>query len=326
MSKILSITIPSYNVEKTLETTLNSLICPEIIDDIEIIIVNDGSKDNTLEIANKYQTQYKNSIVVIDKENGGHGSTINAGLKIATGKYFKVIDGDDWVDSNAFVLFIDELKKFNADLIFNPYTKVYTDSNTNETVDVKISYRNTILNIKDVINQIGDYYQMHSLTFKTNSIKNKFIIDEHCFYVDQEYILYSLPFISTIAFLDENVYQYRLGNIGQSVSIKSLQKNRNMHKQVVLHLAEMYERDNNLYSEGTKLFLQDRISKLIYTQLNIYLSMSNACSEAVSFWNELRKLGNSIFSGLNTKTAYLMKLNPSLGYKIISLKFKMESN
>lgn len=325
MSKILSITIPSYNVENTLETTLDSLICPEIIDDIEIIIVNDGSKDNTLEIATKYQTKYKESIIIIDKENGGHGSTINAGLKIATGKYFKVIDGDDWVDSNALVSFVYELKNLNVDIIFNPYTKVYTDSSKNETVNVKGVYRNTVLNINDVINQIGDYYQMHSLTFKTNIIKNKFMIDEHCFYVDQEYILFSLPFVSTIVFLDDNVYQYRLGNIDQSVSVKSLQKNRNMHKHVVLNLSEMYQRDNSSYPEGIKLFLLDRISKLIYTQLNIYLSMRTACSETVSFWNELRKRGNSIYAELNTKTAYLMKLNPTLGYKIISLKFKMES-
>ena len=91
--KILSIVVPTYNVEKYLERCIDSLVYDEkVLNDLEILIVNDGSKDNSLQIAKKYEKQYPNTIKVIDKENGGHGSTINAGLKVATGKYFRVID------------------------------------------------------------------------------------------------------------------------------------------------------------------------------------------------------------------------------------------
>lgn len=111
MEKILTITIPSYNVEKYLDETLPHYFDERVLPDIEILIVNDGSKDNTLAIANGYHEKYPESVFVIDKPNGGHGSTINAGIAAARGKYFKVIDADDWVDTESFVKLIDTLKK-----------------------------------------------------------------------------------------------------------------------------------------------------------------------------------------------------------------------
>ena len=99
MGKILSITIPSYNVEKYIDKCVQSMLVDSILDDIEILIVNDGSKDSTPEIAKGYVEKYPQTVRLIDKENGGHGSTINAGIREATGKYFKVVDGDDWLNT-----------------------------------------------------------------------------------------------------------------------------------------------------------------------------------------------------------------------------------
>ena len=106
MSKILTVVIPSYNVEQFLEKTVQSFLADEVIQDIEILIVNDGSKDRTKEIGQQFEEKYPQSIKLVDKENGGHGSTINKGLSIAAGKYFKVVDGDDWVDTQAFVNYV----------------------------------------------------------------------------------------------------------------------------------------------------------------------------------------------------------------------------
>ena len=94
--KVLSLCIPSYNMEAYLGRCVDSLLAEEVIDKLEIIIVNDGSKDRTLEIANAYRDRYPQSVVVVDKPNGHYGSTVNAALKVATGRYFRLLDADDW--------------------------------------------------------------------------------------------------------------------------------------------------------------------------------------------------------------------------------------
>lgn len=99
MNKILTITVPSYNAESYLLETIPTMLSVSNPEKLEIIIVNDGSKDNTLAVAQQLKENYPETIVIVDKENGGHGSTINSGIKIATGKYFKVVDADDWIES-----------------------------------------------------------------------------------------------------------------------------------------------------------------------------------------------------------------------------------
>ncbi|MGE4319881.1 MAG: glycosyltransferase family 2 protein [Acholeplasmataceae bacterium] len=94
--KLISFVVPAYNSEKYLHTCIDSLLFD--LEHVEIIIVNDGSKDNTIKIAETYQHMYPNTVKVINKLNGGHGSGINAGLEVATGLYFKVVDSDDWMD------------------------------------------------------------------------------------------------------------------------------------------------------------------------------------------------------------------------------------
>ena len=100
----MSICIPSYNMEQYLSRCVDSMLVDEVLDQLEIIIVNDGSKDGTLAIANDYKQRYPQSVVVIDKPNGHYGSCINASLKVATGKYFRIVDADDWVDSQWLML------------------------------------------------------------------------------------------------------------------------------------------------------------------------------------------------------------------------------
>ena len=101
--KILTISVAAYNVEKTLDKTLESFNDARVYNDLEVLIVDDGSKDNTKLVAQKYEKIAPQTFKYVEKENGGHGSTINKGISLATGKYFKVIDGDDWVDTDALI-------------------------------------------------------------------------------------------------------------------------------------------------------------------------------------------------------------------------------
>ena len=107
--KVLTVSIAAYNVEDYLKKCLDSFVDEgnPLMNAVEVIIVSDGSKDNTVSIAKEYQEKYPDTFVLIDKENGGYGSTINASLKKATGKYFKLVDGDDWVNTNDFYAFVE---------------------------------------------------------------------------------------------------------------------------------------------------------------------------------------------------------------------------
>ena len=125
MEKLLTVAIPSYNVEKYLEQTLSSfLIDPQWLKKTEILIVNDGSSDRTEEIGRKYEQKYPDTFRVISKKNGGHGSTINRGIREAQGNYFKVVDGDDWVNTSDFVELVRGLKSCTAEYVVTNYYEV----------------------------------------------------------------------------------------------------------------------------------------------------------------------------------------------------------
>ena len=106
--KLISFVVPCYNSESYMERCINTLLKGK--EDVEIIIVNDGSTDKTKKIADGYKKRYPKIIKAIHKINGGHGSGVNAGLKEASGKYFKVVDSDDWLDEEALIKLINKIK------------------------------------------------------------------------------------------------------------------------------------------------------------------------------------------------------------------------
>lgn len=318
-NKILTVIIPAYNVEEYLEETLPTFLAPQILECIEVIIVNDGSKDDTEKIALKYKEKYPETICVISKENGGHGSTINEGIKNATGKYLKVVDGDDWVDTDEFIKFVQSLKDIQADVVLTPYTRVYMDTKTSEKIEIwGLSERQTY-NFGDVINGIRDSYQMHSITIKTEILKKIPFIDEHCFYVDQEYVLYPVKFVETVLYLPFNIYRYRLGTEGQSMNWKNLQKNRNMHKKVINSILLIYK--NEKLNANKKDFVIYRIAKLCERQLQIYLSMPFGMEtkiELESFQNEIKNSSEVVYDKIPGKKAWILRHFGIKSYPILS--------
>ena len=121
MEKILTITVPAYNVERFLDQTLASFADERVLDLLEVLIVDDGSKDHTAEITKRYEEKYPQTFRLISKENGGHGSTINRGIREAAGRYFKVVDGDDWVDTDGLCELVRRLRTCSTDYVFTNY-------------------------------------------------------------------------------------------------------------------------------------------------------------------------------------------------------------
>lgn len=274
MNKILTVGVPAYNAEKTLRGCIESFVDTGVIDDIQIIIVNDGSTDNTSIIAHEYKDRYPNSIMVIDKANGGHGSGINASIKYATGKYLKIVDSDDSVRKEGFVSLINELKGTDADLVLSPYYIV--KKGELEFVSYKIEdskLMKTICSIRDGNNL---RFAMHSMTYRTSLIRNSnLLIDEHCFYVDVEYSLYYLVYVKKILLLCDPVYMYTIGTENQSVNIKNMQKNIEQHTNVCESLIKFYnDVDNKLDDRAVVKLIRDNIINMaLNTEYRIIFSM-----------------------------------------------------
>lgn len=219
MEKLLTIIIPSYNMEKYLSICLDSLLIPSI-DKIEILIINDGSKDNTLEIANQYHTQYPNSIRVIDKENGNYGSCINRGLKEATGKYIKVLDADDSFDKSVFEDFVNFLGYHDCDLIISDYVMIDELGNIlSEKLMTSGLEPNTVLPFNGLFEDKHQIIGMHGITYKTQNLRDMgYTQTEGISYTDQEWIFSPMIKVKTAAIFPKVLYKYLIGRIGQTVS------------------------------------------------------------------------------------------------------------
>jgi len=329
--KTLTVTVPAYNVENYLDQCLSSFICEEILNDIEVLVIDDGSRDQTPEIARKYVEMYPKVFKLISKENGGHGSAINYGMQLANAKYFKVVDGDDWVDKRNFIKMVNYLKNCNSDIVAGNYACVYVNgSPTNyEKIDNVIYQYEYNFEKLDLNKEIP----MASINYKTSILKkNNIIIDEKVFYADVEYILMPIPFIETIQFLDLTVYMYRLGNPFQSVSLAGLVKNYKHRKKIIFTMIDYLEKHN--ISTIKYQYMFKKISKMVISQYYVYTLFSPynlyGVNEAKIFNNQLKKKNISFYNyaARKSKAILFMRLtgfgliNFISFARIIKLKFK----
>ena len=132
MKKLLTVIVPAYNMEAYIENNLDSLCQEDVLEELEVILVDDGSTDRTGKLADIYQSKYPNTIKAIHKQNGGHGSGINAGVKHASGLYLKVVDADDWVDQKGVRNLIDYLRIADSDVVITGFYWAYDDGSGNE--------------------------------------------------------------------------------------------------------------------------------------------------------------------------------------------------
>ena len=253
--KILTLSIAAYNVEKSIDKCIESIISSCQLDDIEILVVDDGSSDSTAEIARSYEKKYPKTGRLISKENGGHGSTINTGIKEAKGRYFRAVDGDDWINAKDMDKLILRLRSEDSDVILSNYINFFENGK-------KKTYRYT--NAEDdrqydlsEITDITDWMNYHSVIYRTDILKKHDIhLDEHCFYVDTEFMAFPVPFIDTVRYYDLDIYCYRRDNEGQSVSESSRMKNILHSKKVAIRLLRFLKKNEKTLDPGKKRYLQ----------------------------------------------------------------------
>lgn len=277
MEKLLSVSIAAYNVEKYIRETLDSFLT-ESMDKIEVLIVDDGGSDGTVEIAEEYVRKYPNTFKLIKKENGGWGSTVNAGIDNAHGKYFKLLDGDDYFNKEGLEKLISNLSKIDVDLIYTYYRIFQDGEQTSEEIRFPDNYciGNEIpINEMDVMFPI----RMHGCVFRTELLKtNKVRITEHTFYTDMEYIVKGLVHTCTICFLDIDVYMYRMGMNSQSVSNEGYRRHRKDHERVLKTLLHIYDDlDESVQSAAV---IKHMVGLMVGYQYKVYLIQNNSKAAA----------------------------------------------
>lgn len=276
--KYISFVVPSYNSEKYLNKCIDSLLYGG--EDVEIIIVNDGSIDRTLEIALEYQNKYPTIVKVVDQENGGHGSGLNAGIKNATGLYFKCVDSDDWVEQDSYKKVLDVLKS-NHELNNDP--DLYLTNYVFERLDCNKQYihkntkafaPNKMLSWADVKKLgLSEYIVMHSMIYKLDVLKeSKVNLPLHTYYVDNIFTFVPLKYVKTLYYLDIDFYRYYVGRPGQSISTKNMTDRYQMQLTVMKEIVKSYTYEDlkKLNKHHLKIMIHDLVIKHFLTCFFIY--------------------------------------------------------
>lgn len=245
--KYISFAIPCYNSEAYMEKAINSILVGG--EDVEIIVVNDGSKDGTQEIAERYQEKYPTIVKAVAKSNGGHGDAVNCGLEHATGKYFKVVDSDDWVDEDALHKILDVLRHMEEDgMELDMLIANYVYEKVGVTHKKVIHYRNVlpqdeIFRWDDMGHfRLDQYILMHSVIYRTDMLKLiQLHLPKHTFYVDNIYVYYPLPHVRKIYYMDVDFYRYFIGREDQSVNEKVMIKRLDQQIFVTKTMIDMYQ-------------------------------------------------------------------------------------
>lgn len=242
MKKILSIIIPTYNMEKYLQKCLDSLILDdyEMFKTLDILIVNDGSKDNSLSIAKGYEQKYPGIYRVIDKENGNYGSCINAALPNAAGKYIKVLDADDSFNKENLSLMLSALRVIDVDMFITDF-EIVNDKGKTTSVRRANFPKNIMFNMPDFI-PTQTVFSMHAVTYKTQNLRNiGYHQTEKASYTDVEWVFAPITTIKTAYYYPIIIYKYLIGRAGQTVEGNTVHKRTNERFRILQDCMELYD-------------------------------------------------------------------------------------
>jgi len=324
--KVLSFTVPCYNSEKYMEKCIYSLLVGG--DDVEIIIVNDGSSDNTAQIADRYKENYPSIVKVIHKENGGHGSGVNAGLNNSTGEYFKVVDSDDWVDEKSLKSVLNILKHFieskkKLDLLLTNYVYEHVEDNTQNAIDYVGIFPENKLCTWDDMKRLDPvkYIIMHSMIYRTELLRDSgLVLPEHTFYVDNLVVYIPLPLVKSIYYLNTDFYRYYIGRVDQSVNEQVMVKRVDQQIRVTNIMLHAHDLEK-LRSENANVakYLIYYLS-IMYTITTTLLAIDNSPEsdeKRAALWRDLKATNKRVYKKIRYfSKAFFMSLPGQPGKKI----------
>lgn len=303
--KLLSVAIPCYNSQDYMRKCIESLLKGG--EDVEIIVVNDGSTDQTEAIAEEYVKKYPSIVKAVHKENGGHGSAVNTGLENATGLFFKVVDSDDWVKEEAYDRILDKLRELvGGGQMIDMMISNFVYEKEGEGQGKVMRYRHaipvdTVFEWKEVRRFFpGQYILMHSVIFRTGLLRECGLkLPEHTFYVDNLFVFCPLPFVKKMYYMDENFYRYYIGREGQSVNEQimigridqQLKVNRMMMDYMVEHKSMLAANRKCRHYMMNYLDIITTVSSILL----IRAGTQEALEKKAGLWEYMKKKDRAIF-------------------------------
>ncbi len=321
--KVLSISIAAYNVEKYIRNTLMSCAIDSILDDIEVIVVNDGSTDKTKTIAEEFANLYPDTFKIINKHNEGYGSTVTLGIQNATGKYFKLLDGDDWFDKDGICRLVECLKNTDADAVVS---SMFVSDEKKQIQRVQPWSGMDGVIIEKTNFDYNKSFGIWELTVKTEIIKNiRLELPLHSLYTDQIFVMRTMTQISTVQILCAPVYCYRKGLYEQSSS-------RNSRKLHIGEFVSVYNIVQEIYLENREkdgkenLMLKHRFDKYYRNLIRTYLlqdASKKTQQEIIKAEKTIKKVAPEIYAirdaGKMEKIMFfMMRSTGYLAYYLIS--------
>ena len=289
--KILTIIVPSYNTAKYVNECVPSFTDNEIMKKIDVMFVDDGATDNTKDLLKPYLEKYPDCFHFFHKENGGHGSVINFSIPLIKTKYFKVVDGDDWIDTQEMIKLLKHLTNCDDDLIITGF-KRKMDCELSLVHPYKLKTTLVVSKSYPADKLYNFYLTIHSVTFKTSIFKeNRITVREKVFYEDNEYCVFPLPYIKQFSFLMVYPYIYRVGQADQSVSVTSQKKHVIDSDLVESDLLSFYFD----ISTKTKKSIRSAIAKRIIESHSFYSaclvsdSLADARQRCKNQWKRIKK-------------------------------------
>lgn len=327
MEKVLTVSIAAYNVEKYIRKTLESCIVPELMDDLEILIVDDGATDSTANIVKEYELRYPQTFRFIHKDNGGYGTTVNLSMKEATGRYFRLLDGDDWFDTEGLKKLIEHLKKTDVDALFTKMYLCYPESKRLEK-DTWESLVGRRIRLSDVPANV--FAGMWEFTVKTSVLReHPFELPSKTLYTDHLFLAYPIPYIREVEFLDFPLYCYRLGYDEQSVSKASRIKHLDEILRVSTEVSNIYK--NTAKYSGNRNYALERAR---FCHMEAYRALLlQACSidsmNKIKNFDKRKDLDEDIVEatnfGIGSKSLRFIRRTNYYGYYIVKLKYQLRS-
>ena len=266
--------------------------------DLEILIVDDGSTDDTPRKADEWHERYPDTIYVVHKENGGHGSAVNAGLEYARGRYFKVVDSDDWLDEQAmrpimrYLVSQSELRDACDLVVANyVYEKVY--ENTRTVIDYKNVFPTDGEFTWDDIGRFrpSQYLLMHSVIYRTELLRDiNLKLPEHCFYVDNIFVYVPLPAVYTIRYFDVDMYRYFIGREGQSVNEDTMMRRIDQQLRITRVMIDSIDLEGDVVQKKLRRYMENYLSMMMCI-CSVFLRMINTPESEQKrrdIWNYLK--------------------------------------
>lgn len=298
MKKTVTFGVAAYNAQKYLDKCLTSFLNPQVLDQIEVIVVNDGSTDGTGKLVSEYVKKYPHTIKLITQENKGHGGALNTAIANASGEFFKAIDADDWVVTENLPAYVQTLENTEADAVINSFHTVNMENGDIQAFSSECEKSNKLISVEElmeVYDKISLCCSFHGITYRTKTYrKADFALSEKIFYEDNEYAIVPFICVKKLMINPLYLYQYQIGNGEQSVAFHNQVKRISHIGQVIMRILEYRSLNKKLLTDAQDEYYMRKLTVVLVSYYATALAKNPnkkaGRNDAVNFYAKIDKI------------------------------------